>query len=147
FASVGGYDLHAGQTTGADPTTGAHANLLTEVSSCMYAFQKAMEKLAQATPEVLNQVVSFTMSDFGRTCKSNATGTANGSDHGWGNHQLIMGGAGGGTGVVNGQRLYGTFPSLLLGTNDDTDNGSGSTGRWIPTTAVDQYSATMARWF
>jgi uncharacterized protein (DUF1501 family) len=62
--------------------------------------------------------------------------TGAGTDHAWGNHQLIVGGG------VQGQRIYGTFPTLQVGGPDDT-----STGRWIPTTAVEQYSATLAKWF
>jgi uncharacterized protein (DUF1501 family) len=77
-------------------------------------------------------VTAFTSSDFGRTLPSNGQGT----DHGWGSHHLIVGGA------VKGQQTYGTFPALAVNGPDDT-----STGRWIPTTAIDQYFATLATWF
>jgi uncharacterized protein (DUF1501 family) len=132
FVQVGGYDLHTGQTeySAGDPTNvvlGAHSNLLAELSQSMYAFQRAMEQLGLS-----NNVTSFTASDFGRTFPSNGEG----SDHGWGSHHLIMGGA------VNGQRTYGTFPVLTVNGPNDT-----STGRWIPTTAIDQYFATLATWF
>jgi uncharacterized protein (DUF1501 family) len=79
-----------------------------------------------------NNVTTFTASDFGRTFPCNGEG----SDHGWGSHHLILGGA------VNGQRTYGRFPTLAVNGPDDTD-----TGRWIPTTAIDQYFATLATWF
>jgi uncharacterized protein (DUF1501 family) len=128
FCQVGGYDLHTNQTPGPGSTTiGAHANLLAEVSQSLYAFQRAMEQLGLA-----NSVTAFTSSDFGRTFPCNGQG----SDHGWGNHHLILGGA------VNGRRTYGQFPTLAVNGPNDT-----STGRWIPTTAVDQYFATLASWF
>jgi uncharacterized protein (DUF1501 family) len=128
FCQVGGYDLHTNQTPGPNSTTiGSHANLLAELSQCMLAFQRAMEQLGLA-----NNVTAFTASDFGRTFPSNGQG----SDHGWGSHHLILGGA------VKGQRTYGAFPTLAVNGPDDT-----STGRWIPTTAIDQYFATLATWF
>jgi uncharacterized protein (DUF1501 family) len=132
FCQVGGYDLHTGQTnySANDPNNvleGAHTNLLAELSQSMYAFQRAMEQLGLS-----DQVTSFTASDFGRTFPSNGQG----SDHGWGSHHLILGGA------VNGQNTYGQFPVLTVNGPNDT-----STGRWIPTTAIDQYFATLATWF
>lgn len=128
FCSVGGYDLHTNQTPGSGSTTvGSHANLLAELDQCMYAFQKAMEQLTLS-----NSVTAFTASDFSRTFPSNGQG----SDHGWGSHHLILGGA------VKGQNTYGIFPTLTVNGPDDT-----GTGRWIPTTAIDQYFATIATWF
>ncbi|MDB6068548.1 MAG: hypothetical protein JWR26_4756 [Pedosphaera sp.] len=128
FCQVGGYDLHTNQTPGAGSTTiGSHANLLAELSQCMLAFQRGMEQLGLS-----NKVTAFTSSDFGRTFPSNGQG----SDHGWGSHHLILGGA------VKGQKTYGKFPTLAVNGPDDTN-----TGRWIPTTAVDQYFATLATWF
>ncbi len=132
FCQVGGYDLHTGQTDYSTNTpnnvlVGAHTNLLAELSQCMYAFQRAMEQLGLA-----NNVTAFTASDFGRTFPCNGQG----SDHGWGSHHLILGGA------VKGQRTYGNFPALAVNGPDDTN-----TGRWIPTTSIDQYFATLATWF
>ena len=132
FCQVGGYDLHSGQTnySSGNPNNvllGAHTNLLAELSQSMNAFQMAMDQLGAGS-----SVTAFTCSDFGRTFPSNGQG----SDHGWGSHHLIMGGA------VNGQRTYGTFPVLTVNGPNDT-----STGRWIPTTAIDQYFATLATWF
>jgi len=128
FCQVGGYDTHSGQTPGPGQTVvGSHANLLAELSQGMFAFQRAMEQL-----NLSNNVTTFTASDFGRTFPANGEG----SDHGWGSHHMIMGGA------VNGRRTYGRFPTLAVNGPDDT-----STGRWIPTTAIDQYFATLATWF
>jgi uncharacterized protein (DUF1501 family) len=132
FCQVGGYDLHTGQTnysmgTPNNVLVGSHTNLLAELSQSMYAFQRAMEQLGLS-----NKVTSFTASDFGRTFPSNGQG----SDHGWGSHHLILGGA------VKGGSTYGQFPTLTVNGPNDT-----STGRWIPTTAIDQYFATLATWF
>jgi len=132
FCQVGGFDLHTGQTNYSSNTpdnvlVGAHTNLLAELSQSLYAFQRAMEQLGLG-----NKVTAFTASDFSRTFPSNGQGT----DHGWGSHHLILGGA------VKGRKTYGAFPALAVNGPDDT-----GTGRWIPTTAIDQYFATLATWF
>ena len=122
FCSLGGFDTH-----GADQLVD-QSNLLGTVSDAMSAFYRATVEL-----NVAQQVTSFTMSDFGRDFPANGNG---GSDHGWGSHHLVVGGA------VQGNKLYGTFPTLRVNGPDDT-----SGGRWIPTTPTEQYAATLARWF
>jgi uncharacterized protein (DUF1501 family) len=133
FCTVGGYDTHTNQI-GTDATTGTQANLLNELSESIFAFQRGIEQIAasQAQPTLPASVTAFTASDFGRTFPSNGSG----SDHGWGGHHVIVGGA------VLGKRTYGDFPIQEVNGPDDT-----STGRWIPRISVDEYSATLARWF
>jgi uncharacterized protein (DUF1501 family) len=126
FASVGGYDLHDSQVTTGNTATGAHANLLRDLSQSVTAFYNALTSIGAQ-----NQVTTFTASDFGRTYNTNGDG----SDHGWGSHHLVVGGA------VKGD-LYGKMPTFAINGPDDTGRG-----RWIPTTSVDEYSATLARWF
>jgi uncharacterized protein (DUF1501 family) len=121
FCSMGGYDTHTGQL----PT---HQTLLTQLSQAMNAFYNATVELG-----VASQVTTFTMSDFSRTMAPNLDGT----DHAWGAHQFVLGGA------VSGGNFYGTYPIMQVGTGDD----SGSEGRWIPTIAVDQFGSTLALWF
>lgn len=145
FVSVAGYDTHAAQVSIVNGTpnslTGAHTDLLNELSEAIGAFQAAIEQIA-AGPfgggDLVNKVVGFTASDFGRTFPSNGQG----SDHGWGSHHIIFGGDGTASGAVRGRRTYGGFPVLQIDGPNDT-----STGRWIPTTSVDEYSATLAKWF
>jgi len=127
FVQLGGWDTHAAQLVNTDPVNGTHAGLLAQISQAVNAFYNATIELG-----VANQVTTFTASDFGRTYRSNGDG----SDHGWGSHHFIVGGA------VNGTNLYGKMPTLTVSGPDDTTQG-----RWIPTTSVDEYAATLATWF
>lgn len=120
YVGLGGWDTHDNQAT-------VHPRLLQSLSEALSAFQANVDELGLG-----EKITTFTMSDFGRTLTSNGDGT----DHGWGGHQLIMGGA------VNGGELYGTVPSLDLGSDDDLGDG-----RIIPTLSVDQYAASLSRWF
>ncbi|HRE81869.1 MAG TPA: DUF1501 domain-containing protein [Opitutaceae bacterium] len=128
FARIGGWDLHDSQVVAGNTATGAHANLLGDVSNSLKAFYDATTEMG-----VADAVTTFTASDFGRTYNTNGDG----SDHGWGSHHLIVGGA------VKGGNVYGRMPDLTLRGSQDT----GSRGQWIPSTSVDEYSTTLARWF
>lgn len=130
FTQIGGFDTHSSEIAG-------QGNLLTQVSAAMKAFYDATVELGVST-----KVTTFTLSDFSRTLQPAGSGAQAGSDHAWGNHHLVMGGA------VIGNRLFGTYPTLALGGPDDISNpGSSARGRWIPTTSVEQYAATLATWY
>jgi uncharacterized protein (DUF1501 family) len=137
FTQIGGFDTHSSQLTG-------QATLLTQVSQAINAFYQAMVEIGAGSgiqSGMQNKVTLFTMSDFSRTLQPAGSGAQVGSDHAWGNHHLIVGGS------VLGNALYGLFPTLALGGPDDTDGGTGPRGRWIPTTSVEQYAATLATWY
>jgi uncharacterized protein (DUF1501 family) len=127
FCATGGYDTH-GEQVGDPPTVGAHADLLTELDGALTAaFYAATVELG-----VANGVTAFTASDFSRTYAINGDGT----DHAWGGHHFVLGGS------VLGGGIYGEMPVLAVDGADDVGDG-----RWIPTVAVDEYAATLARWF
>jgi uncharacterized protein (DUF1501 family) len=126
FCSLGGFDTHSLQA-------GTHASLLTQLGNAMAAFDSATQEL-----NVAPNVTTFTLSDFARTFVGNGN---NGTDHAWGGHHFVMGGA------VKGGDFYGTYPALAPNGPNDTDTGSGARGRWIPTTSVEEYAATLASWY
>jgi uncharacterized protein (DUF1501 family) len=120
YVQLGSFDTHNNQAQ-------LHATLLTQLGEAFEYFDGLMTSMG-----IGNQVTTFTASDFGRTLTSNSNGT----DHGWGSHHFVVGGA------VQGQNMYGQYP--VIGVNQANDLGA---GRLIPTTSVDQYAGTLAKWF
>jgi uncharacterized protein (DUF1501 family) len=120
FVSLGGFDNH-------NLLMQDHPRLLQRINDALVAFHAATVELG-----IESKVTTFTASDFGRTLASNADG----SDHGWGSHQFVMGGA------VAGGRFYGTAPHVSIQTDDQVGQG-----RLLPTTSVDEFASTLALWF
>jgi uncharacterized protein (DUF1501 family) len=128
FCQLGGFDTHGAQASQQDP-------LLQQLSQALGAFYTALQEVGTD-----QNTVTFTASEFGRTLQPNGNA---GTDHAWGSHHLIVGTNAANGGPLNGGTFYGTFPSLVLGGPDDGN----ARGTLVPTTSVEQYSATMAQWF
>ncbi|MEZ5425178.1 MAG: DUF1501 domain-containing protein [Pyrinomonadaceae bacterium] len=136
YCQLGGFDTHANQLNNQN-------NLLGQFGQAVRAFYDEM--VAQG---VSNDVTIFTMTDFSRTLNPAGSGGGVGSDHAWGNHLMVLGGS------VLGGDFYGVntsngtpYPTLTFNGPDDADSGTNARGRWIPTTSVEQYAATLARWY
>lgn len=122
FVSQGGFDTHSDQLP-------QQVNLLGNLANALAAFDTSLGTLGE-----LSNVTTFTESDFSRTFQPNGNA---GTDHAWGSHHIVMGGA------VQGGQIYGKFPTLALQGPSD----SGDRGNWIPTTSTDQYGGELAKWF
>lgn len=152
FVRTGGYDTHDGQIpasrAAANGTWAGHQGLLQQVSQAMNAFNSAMIALNNVTgySGVLNEVISFTMSEFARTINSNGNGT----DHAWGSVSMVMGGPSSSGGPLTGGQIFGRYPLQLLNRQfsgaPDALGECFNRGEFLPTTAVDQLAGTMARW-
>jgi uncharacterized protein (DUF1501 family) len=127
FCSLGGFDTHGGQSY-------QQWDLLRQVSQAAAAFYNATVEIGAT-----NQVTAFTLSDFGRTLQPSGSG----SDHGWGNHHLVIGGA------VNGGRIYGKFPLMTnyANFNSSNDDYADNRGVMLPGISLCQYGSTLAKWF
>lgn len=139
FCSIGGFDTHNNQN---NAQNGQFA-LMTQISQAMRAFYEEM-----VVQGLSDKVTQFTMSDFSRTFGPAGTGGTVGTDHAWANHHFVVGSG------ITASDFYGIntsngtpYPTLTTNGPDDADSGTGARGRWIPTTSVEQYAATLARWF
>ena len=136
FCQINGFDTHNLQLPN-------QSSLLAQMSQAMRAFYDEM-----VVQGLGDKVTQFTLSDFNRTMNPAGAGAGVGSDHAWANHHFVVGGG------VTASDFYGIntsngtpYPTLALDGPDDADTGTGARGRWIPTASVEQYAATLARWF
>lgn len=124
-----GYDLHGDQVAAGDPAAGRHAELLAELTAGLVAFDAAMRAVGFG-----DQVTCFTLSEFGRAFRGN---WERGSEHGWGNAHLVMGGA------VAPRSVHGAYPDVTLGGSLDVVGD----GRFLPSVSLEEYLAPLARWY
>jgi uncharacterized protein (DUF1501 family) len=128
FCQLGGFDTHSAQPGTQDP-------LLQQLSQAIGAFYTATQEVGTDS-----STITFTASEFGRTLQPNGNA---GTDHAWGGHHFVIGTGAAHGGALQGGKIWGQFPSLALGGQDDAN----TRGTLVPTTSVDQYAATMAQWF
>jgi uncharacterized protein (DUF1501 family) len=126
YVRLEGFDHHGGQLP-------SHDALMQELNTGLGSFYNALKNIG-----LLDNVTTFTSSDFGRTFRPNKS---LGTDHAWGGGHFVFGGS------VKGKAQYGTYPELILGGINDADREAiSSLGRWLPTTSVSQYASTLLRW-
>jgi uncharacterized protein (DUF1501 family) len=130
YVNLGGFDTHDNQITSTTAANGHHG-LLQRLSRYVNAFNNAMLEIGAD-----DEVTQFTMSDFGRTINP----SNNGTDHAWGSVQFVAGAA------ISGGQIHGRYPRMILNGQGDPNGECFSRGQFLPTTAVDQVSATLARW-
>ncbi len=136
YVQIGSFDTHNGQIAG-------QGNLLAQFSQAVRAFYDEM-----VTQGISDKVTTFTLSDFSRTFNPAGSGATVGSDHAWANHLFVVGGAVAASDFYGVNTTNGTpYPSLVMNGPDDADSGATARGRWIPTTSVEQYAATLGRWY
>jgi uncharacterized protein (DUF1501 family) len=127
YVGLGGFDTHFDENL-------SHPRLMAELDAALDYFYTALASLNGA--DLTAQVTTFTMSDFSRTFTSNGSGT----DHGWGGHHLVLGGA------VKGGDLYGQFPTVGVDLGAFSNPDALHSGVLVPTTSVDRYAATLGTW-
>jgi len=127
YATAGGFDTHSNQSD-------THGRLLEKLNDALVAFHQALGVLGKQ-----DAVTTFTASDFNRTWTNNRDNDNAGTDHAWGGHALVMGGA------VDGGHFYGRMPILAL--NGPDHSPVGGRASWVPSVAVDELAATLAKWF